>query len=247
MWSPQPAEGAFHLSNYTQASSGVVVATVLQGPDCVIYSFGSNGDVTFEEALVGLTNAQCQVHVFDFTLSPDLAQKVRSVNGVTLHEYGIGAEDKHVVEPYQFGAWAVNEYDIKCLSTIMTELGHSWIDVLKMDVEGAEYDVLNAVMSHFGSLGLPVPITQAQIEFHHWPEHPSAHQLLHTLTAVEKAGFRAFHQEFNYNGEAWNFIEYAYLHVSNDGAVIGPFRSIAADNDIQEADLVSNQSGQHFW
>ena len=65
-----------------------------------------------------------------------------------------------------------------------------------------------------------MPFTQAQIEYHHWTNKPSAQDLLETLMVMEKHGFRALHTEFNYNGPAWNFIEYAYLHVNEDGTLV---------------------------
>src|SRR5690554_1691728 len=41
----------------------------------------------------------------------------------------------------------------------MTQLGHKHIDVLKMDIEGAEYDVIENILS------AQLPITQILIEF----------------------------------------------------------------------------------
>ncbi len=35
----------------------------------------------------------CEVHIFDYSLSPEKAEMVQSVSGATLHEYGIGAEE----------------------------------------------------------------------------------------------------------------------------------------------------------
>ena len=44
------------------------------------------------------------------------------------------------------------------LETIMEELGHSWVDVLKVDIEGFEWGVLEALV---GS-DEPLPFTQLQ-------------------------------------------------------------------------------------
>jgi len=49
----------------------------------------------FEEALINMTKS-CEVHIFDYSLSPEKAEMVQSVSGATLHEYGIGAEDSFV-------------------------------------------------------------------------------------------------------------------------------------------------------
>lgn len=195
---------------------------LVQGPSCVVYSFGSNGQVDFEAAVTTLTQGNCDIHVFDFTLPPEMADKVRSVRGVTFHDFGIGAQDLTVKEEYAFGSHVVKGYKLKTLPSIMKQLGHSWVDVLKIDVEGAEYEVLPSIMQHYNSLGLRIPVTQAQIEYHHWDNNPSAKDLLSTLKVMETSGFRVFHNEYNYNGPAWNFIEYAYLHIEPNGQIALP-------------------------
>lgn len=47
------------------------------------------------------------------------------------------------------------------LSSVTTKLGHSNIDLLKMDIKGAEYEVLE------GLLASPVKPKQLLVEFHH--------------------------------------------------------------------------------
>lgn len=181
--------------------------------------------MTFEQALIRMTHGACEVHVFDFSLTEHQIARVKAVKGVTFHAYGIGARDELVSQPFFYGKRNVTSYELKSFPTIMAEHGHEWIDVLKLDVEGAEYEVLQAIVKHYHSQGKVVPVTQAQIEYHHSEEQPSRHELLTTLTMFEKSGFRAFHQEYNYHGEAWHFIEYAYLQVNNDGQVVYPIRS----------------------
>jgi len=82
--------------------------------------------------------------------------------------------------------------------------------------------VLPSIMTHYAEAQQVVPVTQAQVEYHHWAGRPFTEHLLSTLRLVEEGGFRVFHSEFNYHGEAWNFIEYAYLHVDIEGHVVSP-------------------------
>ncbi len=49
---------------------------------------------------------------------------------------------------------------MKSIENIMKELGHKHIDVLKMDIESAEYDVIENI------LNAKISITQILIEFH---------------------------------------------------------------------------------
>ena len=59
--------------------------------NCVVYSFGSNGETTFEEDL--LRKTKCDVHVFDPTLNQEAKDHVSGIKGVTLHTYGLGITD----------------------------------------------------------------------------------------------------------------------------------------------------------
>ena len=188
----------------------------------MVYSFGCNGQTDFEEELIKMTETKCEVHVFDFTLPPEVAERVQSIERVTFHNYGIGSVDSTISEEYAFGSHVVSGYQLNTLPTIMKQLGHRWVDLLKIDVEGAEYEVLPSILSHYQAVGQQVPVTQAQVEYHHWPNKPPAETLVATLKAMETSGFRAFHTEFNYNGPAWHFIEYAYLQVNADGKVVHP-------------------------
>lgn len=195
---------------------------LLQKPGCVVYSFGSNGQVTFEEGMIKVTDNMCEVHVFDFSASQQQANQVEAIKGVKFHFYGIGAKDEVVQGRFQYEDRVVTSYELKTLPTIMKELGHDWVHVFKMDVEGAEYQVLPSIVTHYAEAKQVIPVTQAQIEYHHWGDRPPRQDILNTLTLMEESGLRAFHTEYNYHGDAWNFIEYAYLHVDDEGHVVSP-------------------------
>ena len=164
----------------------------------------------------------CEIHVFDFSASQQQIEQVEAIKGVTFHTYGIGARDETVHGRFQYEDRVVTSYDLKTLPTIMKELGHDWVHVFKMDVEGSEYQVLPSIVTHYTETKQLIPITQAQIEYHHWGNNPSREDILNTLRLMEESGLRAFHSEYNYHGEAWNFIEYAYLQVDDDGHVVSP-------------------------
>jgi hypothetical protein len=70
------------------------VRMYLQRKGCVVYSFGSDGDTTFEQDI--LQRTKCSVHIFDPSLSESDQQKVLSVPGIVLHTYGLGAFDGRV-------------------------------------------------------------------------------------------------------------------------------------------------------
>ena len=48
---------------------------------------------------------------------------------------------------------------LRSLDSIMAELGHSWLTVLKIDVEGSEWGALAGLLAREG----PLPFTQLQV------------------------------------------------------------------------------------
>lgn len=42
----------------------------------------------------------------------------------------------------------VNTYKCKTIPTLMRELDHSWVDMIKMDIEGAEIETIHTMLNH---------------------------------------------------------------------------------------------------
>ena len=66
-------------------------------------------------------------------------------------------------------------FKVKTLSTIMRELGHKWVDVLKIDIEGNEWPVLEQMVTD----KRPLMFTQMQV--HHLTERS-------TWVSLEESG-----------------------------------------------------------
>ncbi|MFN8301079.1 MAG: FkbM family methyltransferase [Saprospiraceae bacterium] len=87
------------------------------------------------------------------------------------------------------------EVPVKKLGTLMKELGHSRIDLLKIDVEGAEYQVLEAMLAD------NIEVDVLCIEY---DETASNHldgayitRIEHSLQSLIQAGFRVIARESN--------------------------------------------------
>ena len=72
------------------------------------------------------------------------------------------------------------------LTTIVGKLGHDRIDLLKMDIEGAEYEVLE------GLLDSPVLPTQLLIEFHHRFVNDGLNRTYALIGKLRDVGYRIF-------------------------------------------------------
>lgn len=109
---------------------------------CLVYSFGSNNKFGFERGIwewIGVGggdgNGGCEVHTFDHT--------VRVLKGkpgfVRFHKMGLGGKDDVEKGVYSWGS-------------IRRLLGHDevFVEVLKVDIEGDEYEALLPVLEEGG-------------------------------------------------------------------------------------------------
>ena len=67
----------------------------------------------------------------------------------------------------------------------MAELDHDRVDVLKMDIEGSEYAVIEQILRD----GLSVRIGVILIEFHHWMSAFSRNDTRKAMANLAVAGF----------------------------------------------------------
>ncbi|KAJ6614691.1 methyltransferase domain-containing protein [Mycena sp. CBHHK59/15] len=124
-------------------------------PNCVIYSMGVERQSSFEQEVLRKSEG-CHVYGFDFSLSewgPELRTDAEVKSQAHFFPYKIGAEDNHTATPKEYS-----------LQGIMKELGHEFIDIWKIDIEGSEFPTLTAVLETFK--GQPLPFGQMQIELH---------------------------------------------------------------------------------
>lgn len=164
---------------------------------CVIYSFGVNDDSAFENAVLGRTN--CEIWGYDFSViswAADLDSSFASRAHFT--QAGIAnVTDTQRSPPF---------YSIRDL---MKMNGHDYIDIMKMDIEGSEFDALSAFLSDFQHQDLPVG--QLLVETHVWEITPKTTYWLPRNLAdwigfwesLEARGLREISVEPNLLGNTW--------------------------------------------
>jgi hypothetical protein len=108
-------------------------------PGCVVYSVGSNNRFDFEKS--ALKNTPCEVHTFDCTGLKERFDAVPDHERMHFHHLCLG--DKH-----QKGSRKCRGLE-KCGDTwtlleIQQNLKHTRIDLLKMDIEGFEWNLFDS-------------------------------------------------------------------------------------------------------
>jgi hypothetical protein len=90
------------------------------------------------------------------------------------------------------------EFAVRTIPSIMQELGHSTIDVLKMDIEGAEYNVIDHLARHKSN------VRQLLVEFHHVLPGIRIAQTERAIDQLAALGFRPF--SVSGSGQEWSFL-----------------------------------------
>jgi FkbM family methyltransferase len=141
------------------------------------------------------------VYAFDPTPeSLDWIRHQRIPSALIVHDYGIAAFDgiatfyppendqhvSHTVLPRSATEHRAINVPVKKLSTIMQTLGHECIDLLKMDIEGAEYEVIADIMSS------GIRPRQLLVEFHHRFPGVSIRDTRKAVSMLRDCGYAVF-------------------------------------------------------
>lgn len=85
---------------------------------------------------------------------------------------------------------------VKRLSQVMEELGHTEIDVFKLNIEGAEYEVLKSIREDHVAIKMICIIFDEMNIYTDGDHYSRIHQAILDLV---KFGFEVIHMDFNYN------------------------------------------------
>lgn len=147
---------------------------MLQG--AIVYSVGIGRNIQWDEGMLQFFGTVH--HGWDPTPTASDYFSKRSVpERFYFHRYGLAATDGQVILKLPFGnkdSYTVMEHRANAqtgtitslpmlsLKSMMRTLGHSWLAILKMDIEGAEFDVIDS----WYTSGFEIPADQVLVEFH---------------------------------------------------------------------------------
>ena len=167
--------------------------------ESIIYSVGVGSNIDFDLELIDSLGVT--IHAFDPTpRSVEWVKEQNLSNKFIFHPVGLAAENgfMNFYPPAKSSSTHFSPVDrygntdneikapVKDIDTMASELGHKKIDLLKMDIEGAEYEVIKALPDS------EVIINQILIEFHHMYKSISFSQTVEAINTLKNLGFELF-------------------------------------------------------
>lgn len=182
----------------------------------VIYSLGVGFDLSFDESMLNCY-AGAELHAFDPTpTSIEWIAGQRLDSRLHFHDYGVAGFDGEITlyaPDRSVRSYSIIERDkaiaqpvvvpVKRLVTIMKSLGHVAIDVLKMDIEGAEYGVIDDMLDN------GIQPSQLLVEFHHRFKSVGLVQTQRAVGRLREAGYRIFY--VSHTAREYGFIRESVL------------------------------------
>lgn len=177
----------------------------------IVYGGGVGRDLTFDHALV--KKFRCTVNLFDGTPTGNetMALPENKIPQFKYHPVALAgqcgilkfSQPQDKVE----GSWAWFKQsgcdaalEVPCvdLATLMQRNGHDHIDLLKIDIEGAEYEVIDDLLKR------RLPVKQVLVEFHHQIlSGPRRGQTARAILKMVMAGYRLLKKD----GENHTFLK----------------------------------------
>ena len=95
-----------------------------------------------------------------------------------------------------FWRWMVtlfNELIVSLFTLLYIRTGHQHVDILKIDIEGWEFETITTLLEPYIESGRPLPFAQLQLEIHLWRK--PFEEFLGWWEKLEAAGLRPFWTE----------------------------------------------------
>jgi FkbM family methyltransferase len=169
----------------------------------IVYSGGVGRDITFEHALVEEFGPFIVLIDPSPTGQETMSKKENQISQFKFCAVGLagrcGSLKLSPPMDEEEGSWSafseqhsMLEVPTLDLETLMKQNGHNHVDLLKLDIEGAEYDVLDDLLKK------KIPIRQVLVEFHHGIlSGVRRSQSVRAILKMTARGYKLLNQEGN--------------------------------------------------
>ena len=205
---------------YGSAYGGFYINPKLLDKNSVIYSFGIGKDITFDMKCI--RKHHCTVFGFDPTPKAINYIKSRKISDrFIFFDYAVSPKESKYIDFYMpadnrgvsGSLIKSNEVDdtkvlkvfAKSFEDIANDLGHKHIDVVKIDIEGAEYELLDTIIHS------SISVDQILVEFHDRMFNASHVKSKLIVKRMIDKGFEVFAHSINF--EEVSFIKKEILRL----------------------------------
>ena len=162
------------------------------GTEPLVYSLGLSENLSFDLGMIQQHGAK--VHGFDPTIeSQRFISKSHLPIDFHYHPLAVAGHDGQLDLYERKGKGGRKKgacflrASCKKISSLVKELGHSRLDILKIDVEGSEYPILEDVCLK------GIPVSQIAVEFHHRFGEVGLAATLRAHQMLLKSGYQLAH------------------------------------------------------
>lgn len=154
----------------------------------IIYSGGAGKDISFEKELSKKFN--CKIFIFDPTSTGIRTMKNNGDKNIYFEKLALIdytgkinlSEPQKTEGSFSFGGNI--EFPCTSIGDFMKKQNHKKIDLLKIDIEGAEYRVINDIIKN------KIPVNQIAVELHHRFKNIGYLKSIKLFISLKRAGYK---------------------------------------------------------
>lgn len=176
------------------------IDTTLLHPGSIVYSGGVGNDISFE---LDLTNKiGCNILLFDPSETGLKTMNKKESKHERLKYFPVGLDKEDSVVKFSKpensieGSFTILrdlqkdfvEFSCRSISSLTNEFKHNVIDLLKIDIEGFEYGVIDDILKN------NIEVKQICVEFHHFFKEIPRSKTYKTIKQLKKYGYVIIHK-----------------------------------------------------